>query len=153
MKAKGGASLRKHIRAKAPPPTPRSVLFVQQIPGGELATRLRELFIRLEPTVGFYIKVVEKTGRRLTSLFPLNNLWGGSICGREEDCRPCYQGAEVAPDCTQQSVLYENICAKCVPGARDKKPIGSRELQEKGAVLYVGETSRSIQERKKTATC
>ena len=35
--------------------TQRSVLFVQQTPGGELAMRLRELFLRLEPTVGFYI--------------------------------------------------------------------------------------------------
>ena len=31
----------------------RSVLFVQQTPGGGLAVGLRELFQRLEPTVGF----------------------------------------------------------------------------------------------------
>ena len=34
-----------------------------------------------------------------------------------------------------------------MPEARSKKPLGSRELKDKGAVLYVGETSRSIQER------
>ena len=45
------------------------------------------------------------------------------------------------------AILYENVCAKCVPGARSKKPLGSTELQDKGAVLYVGETSRSVQER------
>ena len=147
---KGGGSNTKPKGARVEgksSPSPRSVLFVQQTPGGELAIKLRELFQRLEPIVGFYIKVVEKTGRKLTSLFPLTNLWGGASCGREGDCGPCYQGAEIAPDCTQQSVLYENICAKCVPGARDKKQLGSKELQGKGAVLYVGETSRSIQER------
>ena len=31
---------------------------VEQTPGGELAERLRELFKRLEGTVGFYIKMV-----------------------------------------------------------------------------------------------
>ena len=53
----------------------------------------------------------------------------------------------MAPDCTRHSVLYKNICAKCVLEARSKKPLRSRELQDKGAVLYVGETSPSIQDR------
>ena len=103
--------------------TPRSVIFVEQTPGGELAAKLRELFMRLEPTVGFYIKVVEKTGRSLMSQFPLTNLWDGVPCGREEDCVTCYQGAEVIPNCTRQSILYENVCAVCVPGAGGKEQI------------------------------
>ena len=40
----------------------RSVLFVENTPGGELAGRIRELLRRLEPTIGFRIKVVEKAG-------------------------------------------------------------------------------------------
>ena len=76
-KKKGGAEDRgaDGSRNNIPLSTPRSVLFVGQTPGGELASQLRELFTRLEPTVGFYIKVVESTGQSLQSLFPLNKLW------------------------------------------------------------------------------
>ena len=83
-------------------------MFVEQTPGGELASRLKELFKRLEPTIGFWLKVVERTGRSLQSAFPLTNLWDGAPCGREDECIPCYQGAEVVQNCTKQSVLYEN---------------------------------------------
>ena len=123
------------------------MVFVEQTPGGELAARLRELFIRLEPTLGFYVKVVERTGRKLQDMFPLNNLWGGNSCGREGDCITCYQGAEVMPDCTQQSILYENVCSTCLPGATKKEQITMEDVKNKGAALYVGETSRSIAER------
>ena len=78
--SQGGVKKSKPSRREQPrdsTPTPRSVLFVEQTPGGELAVRLRELFTRLAPTLGFYVKVVERTGRRLTSIFPLTNLWGG----------------------------------------------------------------------------
>ena len=69
-------------------------------------------------------------------------------CGREEDCRTCYQGAEVLPDCTKQSILYENLCVKCTPEARSKKPLEVGELMRKGEhALSVGETGRSILER------
>ena len=37
---------------------PRTVLFVDQTPGGELALRLRELLARIEDTIGFKVKVV-----------------------------------------------------------------------------------------------
>ena len=77
--------------------------------------------------MGLYIKVVERTGRRLSSLFPLTNLWGGVSCGREDECTTCNQGAE---DCTKQSLIYENVCARCVPEAKSKKPLGSRELSD-----------------------
>ena len=47
-----------------------------------LAMYLRELFLRLEKTVGFSIKVVERSGGSLQSMFLLNNLWDGSSCGK-----------------------------------------------------------------------
>ena len=144
-----GNTRRKNVGGNntTPTPTPKTVMFVDQTPGGELAAKLRELFLRLEPTVGFYVKVVEKTGRSLRSMFPLNSLWDGASCGREEGCRTCYQGAEVIPNCTTQSVLYENFCSVCVPGAGKKGEVLSRELEEGNPALYVGETSRSILER------
>ena len=49
---KGAGSRRRNDqgRSNTTTPTPRAVLFVDQTPGGELAARLRTLFIRIEPT-------------------------------------------------------------------------------------------------------
>ena len=69
----------------------KTVLFVEQSPGGELAKRIRESLRRMENTLGFKVKVVERTGRSLGSKFPINNLWAGLKCGRE-DCVTCEQG-------------------------------------------------------------
>ena len=127
---------------------PKTVIFVEQTPGGELAKRLRELFKRLEGTVGFYIKVVERAGRSVRSLFPLNNLWEGASCGRgEEECVTCYQGGEVIPNCTRQSILYENVCAVCIPNAGRKEQLKEQDLDVGRPALYVGESSRSVSER------
>ena len=60
----------------------KSVIFVEQSPKGELAKRLRESLKDMEQTLGFRVKVVERTGRSLGSKFPLNNLWAGSKCSR-----------------------------------------------------------------------
>ena len=74
-------------------PEVKSVLFCEYTPDGELAGELRELMKRLENTLGFTIKVVERTGRPLKSQFPLDNLGEGAACGRQ-DCTTCTQGAE-----------------------------------------------------------
>ena len=126
--------------------TPSTVIFVEQTPQGELAQRLRDLFQRLEPTLGFTIKTVERTGATLRSKFPLYNLWEGAKCGRR-DCIPCDQGAEFVQLCTKNSVVYENICLECNPGAEGKKEL--RELVTTIPTAYIGETSRSIKERTK----
>ena len=141
-KKTGGAARGKNNTTMAPKPS--TVLFIEQTEKGELATRLREMFKRLEPILGFTVKVVEKTGSKLGSKFPLYNLWDGAPCGRQE-CIPCGQGAEFVQSCTQTSVVYENICHVCNPGAG-----GERELKEIVTSLptaYIGETSRSIWER------
>ena len=52
----------------------KSVLFVEQTPKGELAKRLRESLRGMEHTLGFRVKVVERSGRSLGSKFPLTNL-------------------------------------------------------------------------------
>ena len=69
----------------------KNVLFIEQSPRGELAKRLRETMRDMEQTLGFKIKIVERTGRSLGSKFPLNNLWAGAKCGRG-DCITCEQG-------------------------------------------------------------
>ena len=56
-----------------------------------------------------------------------------------------FQGGEERPECTRNSVVYENICLRCNPGASQK---GEVQLQEsRYPSLYVGESSRSLQER------
>ena len=86
----------------------KTVLFVEYTQNGELASRLRELMNRLAPTLGFGVKVVERTGTALKNIFPLTNLWEGTGCSRE-DCITCLQGAEFTVPCTRKSVVYENI--------------------------------------------
>ena len=44
-----------------------------------------------------------------------------------------------------KGVLYENICVQCNPGAVKKGEL--EQVKEGAPSLYVGETSRSIQER------
>ena len=52
----------------------KSVLFVEQSPGGELAKRMRDILRNMEPTMGFRVKVAERTGRSLGSQFSLTKL-------------------------------------------------------------------------------
>ena len=85
----------------------KTVLSVEQTRNGELAKRLREALRGMEHTLGFRVKVVERTGRSLGSKFPLNNLWVGAKCGREEG----------PPPCTKNNLVYENICTGCNKGA------------------------------------
>ena len=123
-----------------------TVLFVEQTHGGALASKMRELVARLENVVGFKVKVVERCGSTLGSRFSQNSLWQGNKCGRS-DCITCEQGAEVIPDCTVPSIIYENFSAKCNPGAGAKNDI--KEASREPPSVYVGETSRSIKERSK----
>ena len=102
------------------------------------------LLISLEGSLGYKIKVVERTGSKLKDLFPLTNLWGGSKCVRS-DCVTCNQGGEELPDCFRRNLVYESICVKCNPGARNPGPL--REPNQDLPSIYVGETSRSIAER------
>ena len=108
--------------------------------------RLRELLLRLEPTLGFTMKIVERTGASLRSHFPLYNLWEGAACGRGE-CIPCAQEVEFKQPCTTNSMVYENVCVSCNPGTGGKRELES--LVTTIPTAYVGETSRSIMERTK----
>ena len=119
----------------------RAVLFVEQTPQGELARRMKELLTRLEPTLGFKLRVVERTGRSLIS--HLSGAGKNKECGRSQ-CVTCNQGGEEKPNCTRSSVVYESICSLCNPGALKK---GELEQTNNAPSLYVGESSRSVQER------
>ena len=122
----------------------KSVLFVEQSPGGELASKMREVLRGMEQTLGFKIKVAESAGKTLGSMFPISTLEEGAQCGRVS-CVTCTQDVEEMPPCTKKNLVYENICLECNPGAAKK---GELETIKEGAPsIYIGETSRSIFER------
>ena len=60
----------------------RAVLFIEQTPNGELVRQIKELLVRLEPVLGFRLRVVERTGRSIQSLLPQASIWKGSPCDR-----------------------------------------------------------------------
>ena len=66
-------------------------------------------------------------------------------CGRGEECTTCSQGAEKLPNCKKASLVYENVCKRCNPGADSKKELV--EVKNDVPTIYVGETSRSVFER------
>ena len=121
----------------------RAVLFLEQTPNGELSRRVKELLGRLEPVLGFRLRVAERTGRSLQSLLHQATIWKGSPCDREQ-CVTCQQGDEDMPDCTRSSVVYESVCSLCNPGILGKGGL----VEQKGGPpnLYVGESSRTVQE-------
>ena len=123
----------------------KSVLFVEQTKGGELASNLRNLLTRLAPTLGFGIKVVERAGASLRSKFSQGALWDGAKCGRGDDCITCSQSTETLPPCTRVSVVYENHCTICNQEAGGTQE--ARTVENAPPSIYIGETSRSIQER------
>ena len=57
----------------------------------------------------------------------------------------CLQGGEELPECTRANLVYESICTNCNPDATNKGEL--KEVKKGAPSLYVGETSRSIQER------
>ena len=114
MVTNGGAGLKKNLGGEVTGSSMRrrSALFVEQTPQGELARELRLSMARLEPTMGFKIKIVERAGKSLASTFSQASIWEGKHCGRQ-DCITCNQEAEDMPPCSTTSVVYENICHSC----------------------------------------
>ena len=121
-------------------------MIVEQTKREELASALRTLIGKLAPTRKFRVKVVERAGASLRSKFSQGALWEGLQSGRGEDCVPCSQDSEINPPYTRASAVYENFCNFCNPEARGSKEI--KTVVDPPSV-YVGETSRSPQERMK----
>ena len=138
---RGGRAMKK---GEAAPLKTRAVLFVEQSPQGGLARMVKDKLSGLEPSLGFRVRVVERTGRSLVSLLPQPKGGGGEHCGRDH-CVTCSQEGEEYPDCTRSNLVYESICTRCNPSGLRKGELKQQESTRPS--LYVGETSRSIQER------
>ena len=62
-----GAAAEKHP-SKVQQLATKSVIFVEQTNGGELASRIREQVLRMASVVGFKVKVAERTGTNLQNM-------------------------------------------------------------------------------------
>ena len=110
---------------------------------GELARQIKEQAQRLEPILGYKLRVVERTRRDILSSFPQAGSWKGRQCGRGK-CVTCNQGGEETLNSTRATVVYESICVRCNPSATQKGEL--KDVKQGAPGLYVGESSRSIQE-------
>ena len=126
----------------------RTVLFVENTRGGELAKRLREVEKRTQRMTGFKTKIVEGVGSKLKNLLSNSNPWKGSPCGRI--CIPCGQPGEKKQDCRKRNIIYESKCIDCNP-EKEKYQKDGKELEDSRAFpsIYVGESGRSLHERAK----
>ena len=126
----------------------RTVLFVENTRGGELAKRLREVEKRTQRMTGFKTKIVEGVGSKLKNLLSNSNPWKGSHCGRV--CIPCGQPGEKKQDCRKRNIIYESRCIECNPEKESNQKDG-KELEDSRAFpsIYVGESGRSLHERAK----
>jgi hypothetical protein len=122
----------------------RTVLFVENTRGGDLAKRLREVEKRTCEMVGFKTKIVERVGTKLQHLLPNTK---GAACGRV-NCIPCGQEGETKQDCRIRNIIYESKCLICNPEEVKGKKDG-KELKDVRAFpsIYVGESGRSLYER------
>ena len=91
------------------------------------------------------MKFVENARSSLVSLLTNKNPWAGSVCVRK-DCFPCKQGGEKMEPCTQKNVVYESKCVTCI-GKEKGKEEGSLSDTRDDRSIYVGESSRNLQER------
>ena len=75
-----------HRNSDTGPLDTKTVLFVEHTPEGTLAKMLREQLGRMEGTMGFRIKVVERAGTRLKDMFSLPT-YGGEFSVNVETAR------------------------------------------------------------------
>ena len=124
-----------------------TVLFTEWSREGTLQKSLREVCERLAPLIGFRVRVTERGGTELSSLLSNKNLWSGQGCGRQK-CFPCKQEGERKQECKVRNIVYESECSLCT-GEKNEKSTGTEaSLRKEGEPhMYVGESSRSLQER------
>ena len=95
--------------------TPTGVFFVQHTLHSKLAKNIRERLSKLEESSGrLKIKIVERSGLKLTDLLHKSNAWSSRDCMRE-DCLMC-KTAENECDkgkCYRRNIMYETFCITC----------------------------------------
>ena len=107
---------------------------------------MRETVKRLEPLLGFRVKVVENAGTSLgAALLSNKNPWAGSRFERPK-CFPCQQNSRKVKDLKAANIVHESRCCLCNVEEKVKKENSLTDLRTFPS-LYVGESSRSLHER------
>ena len=78
------------LKKKGQIPPTRSVIFVDNSVGGELAKRFQEAEEEAGDTTGYRVRITESAGSPLSMLLPSTNPWGPQDCQRKE-CVTCAQ--------------------------------------------------------------
>ena len=132
-------------RQKGPIPPTRSVIFVDNTAGGELARRFQKTEEEAGIVTGYRIRITESVGTPLGMLLPSTNPWGLQDCTRS-DCVTCNQGDEKRIDCRRRNILYESECVLCREIKKAGEGKDGQDMKD-GKGVYGGESSRSIYER------
>ena len=104
---------------------------------GRLVKMLAKAEPRIAKITGYQVKFIEKSGRKLSSLF---NVDTEVKCFRS-DCAVCINSDQkTSSKCQMKGVVYLGICTLCDAEHRLKN-------KNKHEGLYVGETSRTLSER------
>ena len=89
-------------RPRGPLPPTRSVFFVDNTAGGELARRLQEAEKEAGVVMGYRVRITESAGTPLGLLLPSTNPGGPQDCNRA-DCVTCSQNDEKRIDCRKRN--------------------------------------------------
>ena len=134
----------------------QSVIFLQHTPNSELAKRVREKLRELEKVGKVKIKIVERTGDKLSDILHKSDSWDDEDCGRL-DCLPCASAGEKERKgkCKKRNIIYETYCEICelpnedqpicmgITDDKEKEMVGDRKKGEKKKEyknIYIGET-------------
>ena len=135
----------------------RAVMFVPYTPNGILAKWLRENEEKLSELTSTKLKIVERTGVKLTDMLTKSNPWQGEDCSRK-NCLLCHtktrSGKLTSQECSKRNIVYETTCVTCEMKDRQEiedSDLGEKEKSEKiknmKVFKYIGESSRSAYER------
>ena len=125
----------------------RTVHFVENTRGGELAKRLREVEKRTQRMTSFKTKIVEGVGSKLKNLLSNSNPWKGRTCGRI--CIPV-DSQERRNRIAEKETSYMNQNTLTVTLRKKSTRRMERILKTRAfPSIYVGESGRSLHERAK----
>ena len=135
---------------------PKSILFVQHKKDSVLAKEIRRIIQELKPWTRLNIKVVERASEKLEDVVHKSNAWEEQDCGRT-GCLPCETATKVEEsrhkNCTRRLILYKTWCKICRKenveklGDTENNKRKMQEQIEKEDYVYIGESSRSANER------
>ena len=121
-----------------------TVMFVPKTVGGKLAKELRDVDNKLSEITEDRVKIVERSGIKLRSLFHKANPWGNTKCSKSE-CLVCTNPYNESFNCDKRNVTYKTFCLKCKENA--KKDMDAGDDIKEPLKTYYGETHCSARER------